>query len=436
MSSDEKPRVAGDAAGRRAAPTMERYTSSDIARMRNGSRVYPVTSAGSAVRRHLGTAATNRQRRADARAQRRRVAVCAAACALLFFVALCPLGAAGQYYANASAYSMLSPLDVVQCVYLHACQLVAYSTHAFDPHTGAWLSEHAPYYWAFEKRFLVVAATCVCAVLLSLSGMLFQNVFRNPIAGPSMLGVSSGVSIGLMVLVFVYGSQAEAMLQERYALCYACGLGVLLLVLLIGWLMTRKGGSLNLMNMLLAGMILSQLLGFAVSYVTLFLMEPSDYLTYFKLSQMLVVSTEPFSWLCLALASAAAIVPVYLLRFELNLLSFGELEARSLGAKLGVLRAVALVCGTVMVLTALIHTGAVGLVSLIVPFMARGIFGCEFRQQLVGNMCLGVVFLLLCRCIVDFVPFVGDGIGLGSIVGIVALPVFLVLMARQTRGWE
>lgn len=435
MSSDDRPAQA-PAGGAPQPRTAERYSSKDIARLRNGSRVYPVTSAGSAVVRHLSMKATNAQRTVDARLHRRRLAACAAAFIVLFFFALCPLGAAGQYYVNSSAYTMLSPLEVLQCIYLHAYQLAAAVTHAFDPHTGAWLNANAPYYWAFEKRFLVVAATSVCAVLLSVSGMLFQNVFKNPIAGPGMLGVSSGVSVGLVVLVYLYGSQAEAMLQTRYALCYACGLAMLVLVLLTGWLIARKGGGFKLMNMLLAGMIMSQLLGFAVSYVTLFLMEPADYLVYFSLSQMLVVSTEPFSWLCLGAASLAAIAPIYLLRFKMNALSFDELEARSLGVRLNALRAVALVCGSIMILTALMHTGAVGLVSVIVPFVARGVFGCEFRQQLAGNICLSGLFLLACRCIVDLVPFVGDGIAIGSMAGVVALPVFLVLMARQTRGWE
>lgn len=436
MSSASEQRGNATAQPEAERPTMARYTSDDIARLRNGSRVYPVTSAGNAVVRRMSVAATNAARRLDQRPQRRRAGLSAAVFALLFFFSLCPLGAAGQYYANTSAYTMLSPLEVLNCIYLHVYQLAATTTHAFAAHTGAWLAANAPYYWAFEKRFLVVAATAVCAVLLSVSGMLFQNVFKNPIAGPGMLGVSSGVSVGLVVLVYLYGSQAEAMLQTRYAFCYGGGLIMLVLVLLVGVLIARKGGGLNLMTLLLAGMILSQLLGFAVSYVTLYLMEPADYLVYFNLAQMLVISTEPFSWLCLGAAALASLLPVYLLRFKMNALSYGPLEARSLGVNLTALRAVALVCGSVMIVTALIHTGSVGLVSLIVPFVARGVFGCEFRQQLLGNVCLSTVFLLLCRDIVDLIPFVGDGIAIGSIVGVVALPVFLVLMARQTRGWE
>ncbi len=306
----------------------------------------------------------------------------------------------------------------------------------FDMHTDGWLIENASGYWAFERRSGVVGITLICAVLLSVSGMLFQNVFKNPIAGPSMLGVSSGVSIGVVILVAVYGASATVMIRERYLLCYGLGVAILLLVLAIGRFLSRKGGSLNIMAMLLVGMLLSQMLGFVISFVTLFVMETDDYLLFYNVSQQLVVDTSPISWICLGIAAVVSLVPIYLMRFKLNGLALGDIEARTMGLSLPALRIIAMVCGSIMILAAQIHTGMVGLVSLIVPFLSRSLFGCEFSKQLAGNVCLSGIFLLLCRDLCDIIPFVGDGVALGSLVGFVALPVFLVLMARQSRGWE
>ncbi len=107
-----------------------------------------------------------------------------------------------------------------------------------------------------------------------------------------------------------------------------------------------------------------------------------------------------------------------------------------LGLNYGGLRAAALLCGSVMILAAQVHVGMVSLVSLIVPFLARSLFGCESSRQLIGNLCIGPILLLVCRDITDLIPFIGDGLAIGSVASIVMLPLFVVVMARQMRGWE
>ena len=89
-----------------------------------------------------------------------------------------------------------------------------------------------------------------------------------------------------------------------------------------------------------------------------------------------------------------------------------------------------------MLLAAQIHTGMVGMVSMIVPFMSRSWFGTEFSKQLTGNICIGTVLLLICRDITDCIPFVGDGLGVGMIVQIVAMPLFVIIMAKHLNSWE
>lgn len=445
MSSNKEPQrsaanapaasVARDRAQKQVA-SKQRYTSSEIARIRNGARVYPLTRAGLSVKRCLDIRTTARLHASERAAYRARVAICVAILLVLVFLSLCPMGAAGQYYAYTVAYTTFTPLQVLELIGLHVYQFAAEASHMFDAHTQQWLVDNASGYWALERRAGVVGITLICAVLLSVSGMLYQNVFKNPVAGPSMLGVSSGVSLGVVILVVLYGANATAMLRERYLLCYGCGVAILVLVLIVGKLISRKRGSLNVMVMLLGGMLLSQLLGFVISFITLFVMETDDYLLFYSVSQQLVVDTSLISWLCLGTAALVSLMPIYLLRFKLNGLAYGELEARTLGFELSHLRAVSLLCGSIMILAAQVHTGMVGLVSLVVPFLSRSLFGCEFSHQLVGNVCLSGIFLLICRDLADVIPFVGDGIAIGSLVGFVALPLFLALMARQSRAWE
>lgn len=393
-------------------------------------------SAGGRTARWLGLSVTNRHFAAVRWSLRAKVIVCAIIIVELAFLSLGIMGAAGDDYAYTGAYVTFDPLQVCAALAERAYNALASVTHAWNPHDLTWIRDNVPGYWGVWERAGVVGITLVCGALLAVSGMLYQNVFKNPIAGPSMLGVSSGVSLGVMVLVIMYGATATAMVQQRYVLCYAFGAAILVFVIAAGRKLSGKGRPFDIMTMLLIGSILSQFLGFIVSYVTLFVMEEDDYLVFYTISQMLVVDNSALSWLALGIASLAAFIPVYLMRYKMNALAFDEEEMRMLGVNATLIRAIALICGGIMILAAQIHVGMVGMVTLIVPFLARRWFGCEFGKQLAGSVCLGMIVLLACRDIADLIPFVGDGLAIGSVVSVVALPLFVVVVSKSMKEWK
>ena len=405
-----------------------------IARIDNGSFVTMGAGTGPSVGRRVTLKESNALYRRERAAHTRRVLACVAVLAVMAFVSLGIMGAQGHYYIGGGEYAFFNPATVFNALCYHAYNAIADATHLFEAKSNQWLTDNVAGYWAIPERAGVIGVTLVCAVLLSVSGMLYQNVFKNPIAGPSLLGVSTGTSLGVMVLVLLYGGEASVRTGERYALCYGFGAAILVFVLLAGRRLSRRGKSLDAVSLMLIGSIVSQLLGFVVTFVTLFVMDPNDYAVYFTVSQMLVVDTSALSWTCLGVACAVSIVPVLLLRARMNALPFDEEDVRLWGLNYGRLRAIALVCGAIMVLAAQVHTGMVGLVSLIVPFLSRRWFGCEFSRQLAGNVCVSTIFLLLCRDLADLVPFVGDGLAVGNMVGMLALPVFLLVVARRERG--
>jgi iron complex transport system permease protein len=376
----------------------------------------------------------------EKRAIRRKILLSLTILIILVYLSLGVMGVAmvdaGGAYPFVEPYTVYTPLEVARALYEHAYNAFGSLSHLYSPHANQWLADNVPGYWGVVHRAGVIGVTLVCAVLLSLSGMLYQNVFKNPIAGPGMLGVSGGVSLGMMLMVVLYGSAAFGMLQQRYLICYGAGAAILVFVIVAGRRLSGKGKPFDIVTMLLVGSIFSQLIGFVVSYVTLFVMDPDMYEVYFTVSQMLIVDTSPLSWLALGIAALASIIPVYLLRFKLNALAFDETEVKLFGVNYTALRALALICGAIMILAAQVHTGMVGMVSLIVPFMARSWFGCEFRKQFIGNACISTILLLLCRDIADLIPFVGSGIAIGSVVSVAALPLFMVIMAKGMRGWE
>ena len=419
------------------AQAQVQYTASDIARLQNGTTVYRsrLVNTGS-VAQHLSMKKTDKLLRAQRDHEVLRIVVFLLALLVLVFFSLCFTGAQGQWYPYSSMYAFYTPIEVGNALYLNAWDAIASATHAFEPHTKAWIAENCSCYWAVFERLQVVGVTLICAILLSISGVLYQNVFANPIAGPGMLGASSGVSLGMMLLVALYGSQALSMVNERYIFCYGLGAAILVFVILAGKKLSGRGKPFDIVTMLLIGSILGQLIGFVVSYMTLFVMDADDYQTFFTMSQMLTIDTSATSWITLGIVSLISIVPVYLLRFKFNVLSLSEEEARLSGVNMTRLRAVALIAGAIMMLAAQIHTGAVGMITLLAPFIARGLFGCEMSKQLTGSVLVGMPLLLICRDITDCIPFVGNGLAIGSVVSIVAVPLFILIVTRGMKGWE
>ena len=430
MDTDE---LSGKSSGKSGKRPLE---STPLARIRNGSFVSVRANVAHGVTRRIGLGETNALYRRERQSMTRRVVVFMLALVVIGFISLGIMGGQGQYYAHSHAYAFYGPVEVFQAVFFHAKNMVAEATHLVAPDSNQWLTDNIAGYWAIPERAKVLAVTLICGVLLSVSGMLYQSVFRNPIAGPGLLGVTTGTSFGVMVLVAIYGSMAPVMLTERYALCYGCGALILVFVMLIGRKMSGPVRSLDVVSMLLIGSIVSQLFGLVISYVTLFVFDETTYNLYFTISQMLVVDTSPLTWACLGIACAASIVPVFLLRHHMGAVAFDEEEVRLWGLNYKRLRFIALICGAIMILAASIHIGGVGLVSLVIPFLSRRWFGCQFSHQLAGNFCIGAIFILLCRDLADLVPFVGDGLAIGNVVSLVALPVFLLVIALQQRRME
>ena len=274
----------------------------------------------------------------------------------------------------------------------------------------------------------------VCGLLLALSGMLYQNTFRNPIAAPSMLGVSNGINIALLVLVMQFGEAAVGYSDLYYLYSFIGGIAVLALVMLGGKWISGKG-RFNVVNMILMGTIISQLLGVIITYVQTYFMDETTWMVYSEL-QNATGNVSVWMYVTLILGAIVALVPVFLFRFKLNLISFSDDESRLLGVDPTKLRIIALVCGSLMILVAQLNAGQVAMASLVIPFIVREVFGSEFRKQLGGNIVTGALVLLVCGVLGQVITIDGISIGLGQVVSVVAIPLFVWMLAIRQRSWE
>ena len=337
-------------------------------------------------------------------------------------------------------YQVFSPADVLGA--LRTWVEVTYNQlFCGKVYTDIDLLEMSPCYFQVLNRIGITFIAALCGVILTISGMVYQAVFRNPVAAPTMLGVAGGLNMGLLIFVWVYGAVAVYETVPHYLFAYGGGIVVLVLVLAISRLINGKRWF-SVVDMLMVGSIISQVLGQIVLYVSYYVFDDAQWLVYTNINEVLTVNTDPIAYAFLIVAFLISFIPIFALRFRLNALSFSPEEARGLGVDQARLRYVTLFVATIMIIAAMAHAGMVGMAALIVPFVSRAYFGAETRKQLTGNILIGAVLVVVCRDIADLLTMELMNSGfvfefpIGVVASLVCLPVFVWIIARQQRTWD
>jgi len=291
-----------------------------------------------------------------------------------------------------------------------------------------------PYYLETLTRLQGALLAIALGSVLSVSGAAYQAVFRNPISTPAMLGVSSGIQAANLMLVIQFSASAITMTTTRFIYGYVFGLSLLCIVLIISRLMGKKRSS--TIDILLVGSIVTRLCGHVINAIQTSVMTDDDYLIY---QQMNLYGTGVGNYkgvIFLVAALAVGMLPLFLLRFSLNASSFEE--GRSLGVNTKLLRVLALVFSTILMIAAQIHLGDVALLTLLVPHLCRYLFGSDLRSLIPGCIVLGAIVMLVCRIIVTycwFNPYL-QTLAVSTIVNVLAMPLMILVVFKQRRGWE
>lgn len=274
-----------------------------------------------------------------------------------------------------------------------------------------------------------ILAALVVGAALAGAGCSYQALFRNPMVSPDILGASSGAGFGAAVAILC--SQSFAVVQLS-SFCFG------LAAVIVSWAISRavdrasdaNGGTLSLV---LTGMVVSSLFSAFIS-ITKFLADPDSKLPAITFWLMGGLSAVKENDVLLALIPMlAGIIPLIALWWRLNVLSFGEDEARALGINTGRLRLAIIVSSTLLTSSAVSIVGMVGWVGLVVPHLARMLVGPDCRVLLPVSVILGAAFTLavddIARCLFPL------EIPLGILTALVGAPFFLVLLVRGRKGW-
>ena len=268
------------------------------------------------------------------------------------------------------------------------------------------------------RIFMAVLVGCS----LSAAGATFQGVFKNPMASPDILGASNGAAFGAAHAILLGCS-------SRYITVFAFvgSIGTVALVFLIA----QRAPGLKVVNLILAGIMVGSLFSAGTSYLKL-VADPTNQLpaiTYWLMGSLSGVRHEHV--LPAAIPMALGLVPLLLLRWRLNLLSLGDSEARALGVNTDLLRAVLILCATLVTAASISVSGVIGWVGLVIPHLSRKLIGSDNRGLLPCSMLLGGVFLLL----VDDVSrnLLQTEIPIGILTAVIGAPFFIYLLLRKEK---
>ena len=267
-----------------------------------------------------------------------------------------------------------------------------------------------------------ILTACLVGCSLSAAGAAFQGVFKNPMASPDILGASSGAAFGAALAILLGVS-------TQFITIFSFVSSILTVALV--FLIAQRAPGQRTVNLILAGIMVGSLFSAGTSYLKL-VADPSNQLpaiTYWLMGSLSGVRLS--SILPAAIPMAAGLVPLLLLRWRLNLLSLGESEARALGVNTDLLRAVLILCATLITAASISVSGVIGWVGLVIPHLCRKLIGSDNRGLLPCSMLVGASFLLL----VDDVSrnLLATEIPIGILTAVIGAPFFIWLLLRKEK---
>ncbi|PSL08528.1 iron complex transport system permease protein [Haloactinopolyspora alba] len=279
----------------------------------------------------------------------------------------------------------------------------------------------------WQLRLPRALSAIVVGAGLAVVGAIMQTLTRNPMADPYLLGISSGASLGA-VLVIVGGVGAGVLGVSAGA--FAGALLAFALVLVIG----QRYGTLTPVRMILAGIAIGQLCGAVTSFVILWVADPhATQDVQFWMSGSLAAARWPSLRLAAVVLVAALLLCLWQAR-TLNAFAFGEDAAASLGVDVNRIRWLLLVACALLTGVLVAVSGAIGFVGLLLPHAVRFLAGPDHRAVLPLSALLGGVFLLWVDTAARTV-FDPRELPVGVVTAMVGVPAFIwVLRQRRVQG--
>ena len=270
---------------------------------------------------------------------------------------------------------------------------------------------------------------------LAISGLQMQTVFRNPLAGPSVLGISSGASLGVAFVVLLSGSIGGVALSSlgffgELALTVASIAGALSVMALIVFVSQKVKGN---VTPLIIGVMIGYVANAVIGVLKFFSVEEDirAYVIWGLGSFARVSGNQVVVFVCIM----AVLLPLsFLLIKTLNLLLLGDAYARNLGLNIKRARLFVITCSGVLTAIVTAYCGPITFLGLAVPHLCRGIFrSSDHRVLMPASLLAGAALALLCNLIARMPGFEGV-LPVNSVTAIVGAPVVIYVLFKKRHN--
>ncbi|MEQ8236241.1 MAG: iron chelate uptake ABC transporter family permease subunit [Syntrophomonadaceae bacterium] len=285
-----------------------------------------------------------------------------------------------------------------------------------------WLPEHETILITMRMPRVLLAA--LVGAGLSLAGATFQGLFRNPMADPYVIGVSSGAALGAVSSILLQTTFRFSMNYGIPAFAFLFALFTIALV----YNLARVGGKVPVMTLLLSGIAVNSLLTALVSLCQFFSGDQLHQVVFW-----LMGSFSGRGWnyvnIFIPYGLVGAII-VFVYARELNAMLLGEESAQHLGVEVERVKRRLLIAAAILTGACVSVSGLIGFVGLVIPHVVRLVFGPDHRTLLPAVALIGAIFLLLADIISRIIIAPGE-LPVGIVTALVGGPFFIYLLRRQ-----
>ncbi len=282
-----------------------------------------------------------------------------------------------------------------------------------------------------QIRLPRVLASAVVGAALAISGLMFQGLFRNPMADPYVIGSSGGAVLGACVGIFFFSQLSLFGFSATALLAFAGSVVTMAIV----YFLARTNGRTNVITLLLAGFAISTMLGYSSFFFEL--IDSSSGSSHMVLLSWLHGVIGIPQWTQLAVTAglllSASFAAMPLMR-RLNTLALGDEYAHQLGLRVEYTRVGIILTGSLLTAVAVSLGGLISFAGLIVPHVARLLLGPDHVRLLPVTALSGAIFLVVADTLARTI-FAPTEIPVGILMAFIGGPFFLYLLRKTKRSY-
>lgn len=275
----------------------------------------------------------------------------------------------------------------------------------------------------FRVRLPRIVGAILVGASLSVSGAAYQGMFKNPLVSPDILGVSAGSAFGAALAIFL---SFDAIGIQVSSFIFG------LIGVFLAYLISMKFKEDPVIGLVITGVLVGSIFTSLTSLIK-YLADTNDKLpmiTFWLMGSLSSISPRDIK--VISIPIAIGMIPLYILRWKLNVLSLDEDEAKTLGLDTSKLRVIVVICSTLMTAASVSVSGMIGWIGLVIPHLSRLIVGPDYRVLLPTTILLGSSYLLLIDNVARALTTVE--IPLGILTSLIGAPFFIFLILTNKRS--